>query len=111
MSDDAPKIVLMGKHSGRVDISETRELLADIEPEGVPTKFMEALYLTCVSGQELSIVKEDLPEDLDQSLLESQVRALVGNDPIAVISIVVDLDLLHETINNQCDDLFSGIIK
>lgn len=108
MSDDTPKIILLGK--SKSEKSDMQAMLQNMETNQIPVSLLDGVYVTLTDKERYRVDNKHMPKDnFDYDSLERFLAGVQFPADIVNVEIVIDLDAAEIMLKEEASALLEPL--
>lgn len=108
-SNETPKIILVGKSSGKTDNSTVKKILANIEPSDIPVEFIHSIMVTTEDGNIYNV--PEVKQDISYKNMEQYIHRLNIKGRVKLVEILINLDTVKEELEFETNKLLDKVFR
>lgn len=103
---ETARIVLVGKSKNKAKYKD-KSFLSDINPTEIPKRFIVKIIVTFETGDRVDFDTANLADTFTIDEMQDWLRKIDSKHMIEKVEIMLDLDLIHLTVKEDADTIFS----
>ena len=103
---DAARIVLVGRSKNKEKFKD-KSFLSDINPTEIPKVFIIKTKVTFENGDKVDFDTVNIADTFTIDEMQDWLRKIDSKHMIEKVEIMLDLDLIHLTVKEDADTIFS----
>ena len=103
---ETARIVLVGKSKNKAKYKD-KSFLSDINPTEIPKRFIVKITVTFETGDKVDFDTDNIAETFTIDEMQHWLTKIDTKHAITKVEIMLDLDLVHSTVKEDADTIFS----
>jgi hypothetical protein len=103
---ETARIVLVGKSTNKAKYKD-KSFLSDINPTEIPKRFIVKITVTFEHGDKVDFDTANIADTFTIDEMQDWLRKIDSKHMIEKVEIMLDLDLIHLTVKEDADTIFS----
>ena len=103
---ETARIVLVGKSKNKEKFKDN-SFLSDINPTEIPKVFIVKITVTFETGDKVDFDTDNIADTFTIDEMQDWLRKIDSKHMIEKVEIMLDLDLIHLTVKEDADTIFS----
>ena len=103
---ETARIVLVGKSKNKAKYKD-KSFLSDINPTEIPKRFIVKITVTFETGDKVDFDTDNIADTFTIDEMQDWLKKIDTKHAITKVEIMLDLDLVHSTVKEDADTIFS----
>jgi len=103
---ETARIVLVGKSKNKAKYKD-KSFLSDINPTEIPKRFIVKITVTFETGDKVDFDTDNIADTFTIDEMQDWLKKIDTKHAITKVEIMLDLDLVHLTVKEDADTIFS----